>query len=234
MSAATASPARPTAWNARNTAPRSATATYASRPSTAKSARPATCVPSADRELALQDPRRRPRDGGERDEDASPPLLCAERQGRGRRRHRRIESASAGGDRSEQAVRFAARPGREVERRRRPGRGAVAERDRPQAVDRDDRLVAVAQLALEDPLAAAAILVGADPPVAEVADQQVAARTRRSSTARARGPTARSAERSSCRRDATRATSCAVGRELVDVAEPLPATSSFFAASCFA
>ena len=72
--------------------------------------------PDTDRQLALQEPGRRPGDRRERDEHASPPLLRAERQGRGRRRHRRIESALAGCDRSEQAVLLAAGTGREVER----------------------------------------------------------------------------------------------------------------------
>src|SRR5712692_6348222 len=46
ISAAIASPPRPTDRNARSTAPCSATATYASSPSTAKRARPASCVPT--------------------------------------------------------------------------------------------------------------------------------------------------------------------------------------------
>ena len=44
ISAAIARPPRPIARNARATAPRSAIAMYASRPTTAKSARPASCV----------------------------------------------------------------------------------------------------------------------------------------------------------------------------------------------
>ena len=44
ISAATASPGRPTARNARTTEPRSETVMNVSRPSTANSARPASCV----------------------------------------------------------------------------------------------------------------------------------------------------------------------------------------------
>src|SRR5579862_4379297 len=82
---------------------------------------------------------------------------------------------SSGSDRAEQTVLLAARSRSEVERRRRPGGGAVAELETPEPVDRDERAVAVAQLSLVHPLAAAAILIRGDAAVAEVADQQVTA-----------------------------------------------------------
>src|SRR5438067_2848666 len=65
---------------------------------------------------------------------------------------------SARRDRAEASVRLAAGACREVERGRRACGGAVAERDRPEAVDRDQRSVASPQLALVRPLAAAAVL----------------------------------------------------------------------------
>jgi hypothetical protein len=63
--------------------------------------------------------------------------------------------------------------GQEVERVRGPGCGAVAERDSPQAVDRDRSAVAGTELALVDPLAPA-LGIRADPSVPDVSDQEVA------------------------------------------------------------
>ena len=77
-----------------------------------------------------------------------------------------------------------------------------------------------------------ALLVGADPAVAEVPHEQVA-REDLKRPARARGPRPRSAARSSCR-CSDPSDERAVGRVLVDVARPGAATSSFFAASCLA
>src|SRR5262249_17279292 len=121
-------------------------------------------------------------------------------------------------DEAVEAVRPARRAGEEVEVVGRPGGGAVAERDRPETVDRDRRPVRDSQLTLVHPLAVAALLVGADAPIAEVPDQEVAAvgaevrRRHRESPGRVqrrvRGP---------LRRDPS--DELAVRRELVDLPE---------------
>ena len=54
-----------------------------------------------------------------------------------------------------------------------PGGRAVAERDRPESVDLDWLAVGVAELAFVHPLVVA-LRVGADAPVAEVPDEEVA------------------------------------------------------------
>src|SRR5207247_10941821 len=50
----------------------------------------------------------------------------------------------------------------------------VSEGDRPETVDRDRPAVALSELSFVDPLAAAVVLVGADPAVPEVPDEHVA------------------------------------------------------------
>src|SRR4029077_18936424 len=90
---------------------------------------------------------------------------------------------SAGSDDAEEPVCLPARPGEEVERRRRSSRGPVSECDRPETVDRDRRAVAASELGGVPPLSVAAVVVRADPAVPEVPDQQVAgerSETRRS------------------------------------------------------
>src|SRR5262245_56565952 len=82
---------------------------------------------------------------------------------------------SAGGlDASEEPVRSAAGAGGEVERVRRPGRAAVAERQAPQLLDLDHLAVRVLQRTAELPVAIRLLMVGVDRSVAEVADQQIA------------------------------------------------------------
>src|SRR4051794_5978749 len=76
-------------------------------------------------------------------------------------------------DRPVEPVRLAAGAGEEVERRGRAGGGVVAERDPPQPREGDRRAAREPQLPLVDP-AVVALGVGADPTVAEVADEQVA------------------------------------------------------------
>src|SRR5262245_24027503 len=68
---------------------------------------------------------------------------------------------STGPDEAVEAVRPSGRPGEEVEVVGRAGGRAVAERDRPEPVDRDRRSVGDPQLPLVHPLAVAALLVGA-------------------------------------------------------------------------
>src|SRR3954471_10925465 len=82
--------------------------------------------------------------------------------------------ASASGDRPEEPMLLGSGARREVERVRRPGCGAVAERDRPETVERDRCAVGSTQLTLVDPLGAA-LGVRADTTVAEVPDEEIAA-----------------------------------------------------------
>jgi len=118
------------------------------------------------------------------------------------------------------AVCFAAGTGREVERGRGPARRAVPERDCPQAVDGDECLVTVTQLALEDPLAAATILVRAHAPVPEVADKNVA--REHAEARRCKGEAPRRVRRRVLPASGRNAgDELAVRRELIDVAEPV-------------
>src|SRR5262249_30836590 len=74
-----------------------------------------------------------------------------------------------------EGLRLGRRAGEGGEVRRRAGRRAVAERDRPEAVDRDRRSARRPDLALVRPLPGGLRLVRADAAVPEVADEEVAA-----------------------------------------------------------
>src|SRR6266516_5491786 len=78
-------------------------------------------------------------------------------------------------DLPEEPVGLLVRTGREEHGVGRARRGTVAELQRPQAIDHDGRVVRLPQGALE---LEAAVLLGSvrvDPPIAEVADQEVSA-----------------------------------------------------------
>src|SRR5262249_45706510 len=78
-------------------------------------------------------------------------------------------------DTSEDAVRPVARARGEVQRGRRTGRAVVAEREPPQALDLDRPAAGEPEGTVRLPVSVGLPLVGVDLPVAEVADEKVAA-----------------------------------------------------------